>query len=187
MNIEIISGSPRETSITNRIAVYLKNYLEETTDHNVNIIDARHYDFPHLQEVWTSVEKTPAIFQPLAERMFEADAFILVSPEFNGSYSPALKNILDHFPKQHRKAFAIVTGSPGAFGGIRATQQMQLLVAALFGILAPNMLVTPMADKKFDEEGNLTDPNFRKTIDYFLGEFLWLAESLVPKLQPVYN
>jgi NAD(P)H-dependent FMN reductase len=187
MNIEIISGSPREKSITNRIAVFLKNYLQDTTEHHVDIIDARNYELPHLQEVWTSVEKAPTAFKPLAQRVFEADAFILVSPEFNGSYAPALKNLLDHFPKQHRKPFAIVTGSPGAFGGIRATQQMQLLVAALFGILAPNMLVTPMADKKFDEGGNLTDPGFQKAIDNFLAEFLWLAESLVPKLQPVYN
>lgn len=187
MNIKIISGSPREKSITNRIAVFLKNYLLDTTDHHVDIIDARHYELPHLQEVWSSVEKTPLEFKPLAKRVFEANAFILVSPEFNGSYAPALKNLLDHFPKQHRKPFAIVTGSPGAFGGIRATQQMQLLVAALFGILAPNMLVTPMADKKFDEDGSLTDPGFQKTIDHFLAEYLWLAESLVPKLQPVYN
>ena len=187
MKIEIISGSPRENSITNRIAVFLKHYLRETTGHKVGIIDARDYELPHLQEVWTSVEKTPAPFKPLAERMFQADAFILVSPEYNGSYSPAMKNIFDQFPKQHRKPFGIVTGSPGAFGGIRATQQMQLLVGALFGISAPNMLITPMADKKFDEEGKLIDPSFRKVIDGFLSEFLWLAESVTPQLQPVYN
>ena len=187
MKIEIISGSPRANSITNRIALFIKSYLEQNTDHSAGIIDAREFDLPALQEVWTSVEKTPVKYKPLAVRIFEAEAFILVSPEFNGSYAPAMKNILDHFPKQHRKPFGIVTGSPGGFGGIRATQQMQLLVAALFGILAPNMLVTPMADKKFDEAGNLLDPAFRKTVDHFMTEFLWLAESLVPKLEPVYN
>jgi NAD(P)H-dependent FMN reductase len=113
MNIEIISGSPRENSITNRIALFLNQQLQETTDHSIGIIDARDYVLPHLQEVWTSVDKTPGQFKPLAERMFEADAFILVSPEFNGSYSPAMKSIFDQFPKQHRKPFAIVTGSPG--------------------------------------------------------------------------
>ena len=69
--------------------------------------------------------------------MFEADAFILVSPEYNGSYSPAMKNLVDHFPKQHHKPFGIATASPGPLGGIRASQQMQLLVNALFGIASP--------------------------------------------------
>ena len=37
--------------------------------------------------------------QPLAKRILEADAFILITPEYNGSYSPHLKNLLDHFAK----------------------------------------------------------------------------------------
>lgn len=187
MNIEIISGSEREKSLTHRIALYLKKYLEQHSDHNINIIDARNYNFPHLQEVWSSVDKAGDAFKPLAKRMFEADAFILVSPEYNGSYSPAMKNILDHFPKQHRKPFGIVTGSPGAMGGIRASQQMQLLVGALFGLLAPNMLITPQADKKFDEHGNLLDSSFENHVHHFVTEFLWLAESVSPKLEPIFN
>jgi NAD(P)H-dependent FMN reductase len=187
MHIEIVSGSPRPASLTNRIAVYLKKYIAEKTHHTVDIIDARDYELPHLQEVWSSVEKTPEAYKPLAQRIFAAEAFILVSPEYNGSYSPALKSIFDQFPKHNRKAFAIATGSPGAFGGLRATQQMQLLVGALFGILAPNLLVTPAVDKKFDTNGELTDPSFEKSIHHFITEFLWLAESVSPKLEPAYN
>ena len=89
--------------------------------------------------------------------MFEADAFIMVTPEYNGSYTPALKNLFDHFPKQSRKPFGIVTASPGALGGVRAALQLQTLVYALFGVGSPHMLITPLIDKKFDEHGNLTD------------------------------
>ncbi|MES2647363.1 MAG: NAD(P)H-dependent oxidoreductase [Bacteroidota bacterium] len=187
MNIQIISGSPREKSVTNRVAIFLKNYLSQHTSHEVGIIDVRDYQLPLLQEVWTSVDKAPPEFRQLATTMFEADAFILVSPEYNGSYSPAMKNLLDQFPKQNRKAFGIVTASPGAMGGIRASQQMQLLVGALFGILAPNMLITPFVDKKFDADGNLTDVEFQKAINVFIKEFTWLAESVNAKLQPIYN
>ena len=63
-------------------------------------------------------------------------------------------------------------------GGIRATQQMQLLINALFGLASPHMLVVGGVDKKFDAEGNLLDENFQKAIDVFTKEFLWLAESL---------
>lgn len=181
MNIEIISGSPRENSVTHRVALFLKKFLREHTTHTVDIIDVKEWDLPLLQNVFVSVDATPEEFKPLSKRMFNAHAFILVTPEYNGSYTPALKNVLDHFPKQSHKTFGIVTASPGIMGGIRATQQMQLLINALFGIASPHMLVVGMVDKKFDEEGNLVDENFSKTIDVFVREFLWLAESLHPE------
>lgn len=182
MNIEIVSGSPREESVSYRIALFLKNYLTEKTEHTIDIIDVRDWPIPVLlQEVISSVDKAPEDLKPLAERMFNTDAFIMISPEFNGSYTPAMKNLFDHFPKQSHKAFGIVTASPGALGGIRAGQQMQLLVNALFGIASPYMLVTPQVDKKFDEEGTLLDDNFRNTIDLFIREFLWLVESVIPE------
>jgi NAD(P)H-dependent FMN reductase len=184
MNIEIVSGSPRIDSVTHRVVLHLKKYLSETTRHNVNVIDVRDWKINVLQqEVFRNVETAPETLQPLAKRMFAADAFILVTPEYNGSYTPALKNLFDHFPKQSRKAFGIVTASPGALGGMRAALQLQTLVYALFGIGSPHMLVTPMVEQKFDEKGNLTDMLFRKNIDVFLTEFLWLVELVSAKTE----
>lgn len=178
MNIEIISGSPRKDSITNRVVLFLKKLLEEKTAHNIGIIDVREWNLSFLQEVFTSEVKTPEEYKPLAKRMFDADAFILVTPEYNGSYSPAMQNLLDHFPKQSHKAFGIVTASTGAMGGMRSSQQLLLLIPALFGIASPHMLVIPFVDKKFDEAGNLSDKTFIQYVDAFVNEFLWLAENL---------
>lgn len=178
MNIEIISGSPRTNSITKRVALNLKNWLEQNTDHEAGLIDMQDWNLPPLQTIFQSVEKTPEEFKELSRRMFDADAFILVSPEYNGSYSPAMKNLLDQFPKQHHKPFGIVTASPGAMGGIRAAQQMQLLVNALFGIASPYMLIIPQVDKKFDATGKLLDESFHNNIHNFVTEFLWLSENL---------
>ena len=185
MNIEILSGSPRKDSVTFRVALFLQKYLSEKTQHNTGIIDVREWQIPALlQAGWATPDKAPEELRPMAERMFAADAFILVSPEYNGSYSGALKNLLDYFPKQSRKAFAISTASPGALGGIRAAQQMQLLINALFGIASPYMLVVPTVQNKFSEAGELTDAGFQKSIDVFVTEFLWLAESLNPVVEP---
>ena len=187
MNIAIISGSPRKVSLTHRIALFLKNQLTAKTSHDINIIDVRDWNLPFLQEGFSSVEKTPEQFKPLAELVFAADAFILVTPEYNGSYSPALQNLLDHFPKQSHKAFGLAPASTGGMGGMRASQQLLLLVPALFGIASPYMLVTPFVDKKFTEEGELLDENFQKMVDTFLNEFLWLAETIKPETVTVYN
>jgi len=179
MKIEIISGSPRIHSVTRRVGLNLKNWITNNTEHEVDIIDLKDWNLPPVQTVFVSVEKTPDEFKPLTERIFNADAFILVTPEYNGSYSPAMKNMLDHFPKQHHKPFGIVTASPGVMGGIRASQQLLQLVPALFGIASPYMLIVPTVDKKFDAEGNLLDESFEKSVHNFISEFLWLAEKLV--------
>lgn len=179
MKIEIISGSPRVNSKTRSVALYLNSWLRQHTSHEVNIIDMIDWNLPAVQTTFVSVDNTPEEFKPLAERIFNADAFIIATPEYNGSYSPALKNMLDHFPKQHHKPFGIVTASPGAFGGLRATQQLLQLIPALFGIASPYMLVVPFVDKKFSPEGELIDPSFQKSVHNFVSEFLWLAEKVV--------
>ena len=181
MNIEIIAGSPRPESITYRLALNLQKHFSEQTDHQVGILDVREYQLPLLEKVFSSVEKASEKYKPLAERMFAADAFIIVSPEYNGSYSPAMKNLFDHFPKQLHKAFGLATGSTGAMGGMRASQQLQLLVNGLFGICSPYMLITPELDKKFDTSGELLDQAFQSKIDTFVHEFLWLAEKIHQK------
>jgi len=179
MRIEIIAGSPRTNSLSRRVAVYIKNWLETNTEHEIGIIDLKDWVLPPVQSVFNSVEKTPDEFKPLSERIFAAEAFILVSPEYNGGYSPAMKNLLDHFPKQQHKPFGIVTASPGAMGGIRAAQQLLLLVPALFGLVSPYLLIVPAVDKKFDAEGNLVDESFENNVHNFVSEFLWLAENVV--------
>lgn len=188
MKITIVSASPRQNSLTFRVSLFLGKLLKEKTSHTIDFIDVREYNVPPmLQEVISSVEKAPDDLKILAKKMFETNAFILVTPEFNGSYTSALKNLFDHFPKQLHKTFGIVTASPGAMGGMRATQQMQLLINALFGIASPYMLVTPFVDKKFSAEGDLLDASFQGMIDTFVHEFLWLAECVKPELKPVYN
>lgn len=178
MRIEIISGSPRKASVTHRVALHLQQALTEQTDHSIGLIDLRTQGLPPIESVYASAEQAPPAYHELAERMFRANAFILVTPEYNGSYTPAMKNLLDHFPKQTHKTFGLVTASPGAMGGMRAAMQLQQLVFALFGIGSPHMLVTPQVDKKFDAAGHLLDPGFQKSIDVFLHEFLWLAEKV---------
>ncbi len=178
MRINIISGSSRVNSISKRAALYLESILKEK--HEVVFIDLQKYDLPPMQTVYTNDENTPVQFQDLRNKMFAADAFIFVTPEYNGGYSPSMKNLLDHFPKTTyaKKVVGIVTASDGMFGGIRASQQMQLLICALFGIPCPQMLVIPQVDKKFDNDGKLLDEAFTRNVDNFLMEYLWLAEAL---------
>ena len=178
MRIEIVSSSARKEGITIRLAKHLKMAFEKHEAHSVNIIDLSAHDLPLMQRVLGSADDASEKNRHLAERIFKADGFIIVTPEYNGTFSPAMQNMFDHFPKQHHKVFGLVSASPGALGGIRAAMQLQQFVLALFGIVSPYMLVTPQVDKKFDEEGNLLDHGFQKPIDLFINEYLWLGTKI---------
>jgi NAD(P)H-dependent FMN reductase len=160
------------------VALHLQQQFQSGSLHQVDLVDLKDLQVDPVQTVWTSIEKVPEALKPAASIIFEADAYILVTPEYNGSYSPALKNLLDHFPKRHHKTFGIVTASPGAMGGIRASQQLLQLVPALFGIASPYMLIVPGVDKKFGPEGELIDESFQNNVHNFISEFLWLSEKI---------
>ncbi len=139
MKIEIISGSPRANSITKRIALHLQKHLSANTEHEVGLIDVREWNLGLLDQVFSSVENTPDQFKPLAKRVFGADAFILVTPEYNGGYSPALQNLLDHFPKQSRNAFGLVLVH-GCFSGMRVSA-IVVAGASFVWHASPHMLI----------------------------------------------
>lgn len=179
MNITIISGSPRVESVTIRVAKFLNEYFKERfPEHNYELIALHKHPVEFVQKVWSTINDVPAEHKELAQRVFDTDAFILVTPEYNGSYSMAMKNLLDHFPKQTKKTFGIVTASDGPLGGIRAAQQMQNMICGLFGIPVPNMLVVPQMDKKFDADGKLLDEAFCNKVHTFGHEFIFVAEAI---------
>lgn len=179
-NILIISGSPREESVSLRLAKHLFESLKNRNEISVDLLDVRALDLPSIQVVWKNEEVVPSEYLPLLQKMKNAEGFILVSPEYNGGYSSDLKNLLDHFPKSFykQKAFGIVTGSLGSLGGMRAAQKLLHLIPALFGIASPFMMITPQMDKKFDEAGNLLDEAFVGNIEKFISEYLWLLNRL---------
>lgn len=178
MKIEIISGSPRTESNTKRVAIHLFEQLKQFEALDVGIIDMREFRLPPVDSVIASPHFAPPGLQQLAERVFAADAFILVTPEYNGGYSPAMKNLLDYFPKQNHKVFGIVTASPGGMGGMRAALALQQLVYGLFGIGSPHMLIVPEVDRKFAKDGQLVDETFSHQVNHFVQEFLWLARNI---------
>ena len=179
IHIEIIAGSPRQPSLNLRVAKYLHEQMQQHQDIRTGLIALNEVTFPFIQQVWKNADDAPEALRAVAERMFTADGFIVCTPEYNGGYSPAMKNLFDHFPKQNKKPLGIVTSSDGRMGGMRAAQQMLQLVPALFGIASPTLLIVPQAHLKFDENAALIDHSFEKNVHDFLSNYLWLVRKLV--------
>jgi chromate reductase len=182
MKITIVSGSPRQQSITVRIAKYLMKYFAENfSSYEFQFVNLQDYQIPFVEKVWSTIQDVPEEFQSVAEKIYSADAFVIVTSEYNGSMSAAARNLFDHFPKQNKKVFGIVTASDGAMGGIRAAVSMQNQICAWFGIACPQMLVVGGMSQKFDADGNLIDEKFINNIKSFTTEFIWLTEAVTSK------
>jgi NAD(P)H-dependent FMN reductase len=176
--IIIVSTSPKETSLTFRLALYLQEQLNQK-GREVELVDVRKW-LPLMEDgqpVYKSVEDAPEGLQPLVEKFLSAKSFIVVSPEYNGSYPYSLKRLFDSFPKQTKKVFGIATGSNGGFGGMRAALALQLYIVALFGTLTPQMLVSPKLNEKLNERGECIDEAFAKSTQNFLEAFLSMLDN----------
>ncbi|MFY8134615.1 MAG: NADPH-dependent FMN reductase [Aquimonas sp.] len=97
----------------------------------------------------------PEDLAALERRIREADAYVMVSPEYNHSMSPALADLLNHFPSS---AFAfkpslIATYSSGQWGGARAALNMRSYLSELGCLPVSAMLHFPHADKAFEADG----------------------------------
>lgn len=183
MHISILSGSTRINRQSHRAALALEKAIRREGAHTVEILDLAEYQFPMLEEVLHRHPNPPAGLADFADRVRHSDAFLLVSPEYNGSYTAALKNAVDYLKEREfaQKAIGVVSVSTGMLGGIRAALAMQQLVLGLGGFALPQMLTVGQVQQRFDEEGELLEPAFEKNIQSFLGAFLWLAEAVAEK------
>jgi NAD(P)H-dependent FMN reductase len=183
MNIAIISASTRLGRQTHKAALGLQKYLQQFEHLQPVLVDLLEYKIPLFEETLTRHPDPSDALRKLGILLGRADAMLFVTPEYNGSYSPALKNAVDHYnkPEFARKAIGIVTVTTGAMGGVRAGLALQHLILALFAYPTPQMLLVPSVQTKFDEEGNLLDAAFEKNIANFMKEFLWLAEAVHEK------
>ncbi len=183
MHIIILSSSTRLKRQSHRAALGLARIIGQQEGHTVEILDLAAYQFPLLEEVLHRHPNAPDGLAEFANQICRADACIFVSPEYNGSYTAALKNAVDYLQEGAfaRKVIGVVSVTSGALGGIRAALSMQQLVLGISGFPIPQMLPVGLVAQRFDETGQLLDPAFEKSIQVFLQQFLWLAAAVAEK------
>ena len=112
-------------------------------------------------------------------RIKAADAFIIVSGEYNHSIPPALSNLLDHFLEEYFwRPSAIVCYSAGAFGGVRAAMQLRAMLCELGTPSIPSLLPVPRVQDAFDDDGRPRDEAYHRRAARFLDELEWYANAL---------
>lgn len=143
MKIQIIVGSVREGRTAIKIARWIENSIKkyDFSTLQVEIVDLKEWNLPIFAGAHpplTGIYDQPKQ-QDWADHIAKGDAFILISPEYNHGYSPALKNALDYLGKEwNAKPAAYV--SYGGSNGSRSIDQIRQ-VATQLGLVDTNAVI----------------------------------------------
>lgn len=157
VKLKIISGTDRPNSNALRVSKYLKGQYEKRGA-DVEIVDLK--KFPLTAVTDGPYGKSNKAVSDFVEPILEADGLVIVTPEYNGGYPGILKLMIDYlpFPDAFEKLpICFVGESAGAFGALRAVEQLQLVVGYRNAYLFPERVFINRVKENFDEEKGLKD------------------------------
>jgi NAD(P)H-dependent FMN reductase len=181
LNLAVILGSVRPQRLGLRVARYVVAKTRER-GHRPTLVDPVEFPLPLLDKMYKEYPPgtAPDVLERLAAIIKPADAYLIVSAEYNHSIPPALSNLLDHFQQEYLfKPSAIVCYSAGPFGGVRAAMQLRAMLPELGMPTIPSLLPFPKAHEMLDEDGKPADPaRMDKNAGKFFSELEWYASAL---------
>ncbi len=94
MKLSIISGSHRKNSESARISTYINNESAKAGFSSSEVISLAENPLPLWDEgVWSQDEKWSKLWSPISAKLAQADAFVVVAPEWGGMVPAGLKNL----------------------------------------------------------------------------------------------
>jgi len=184
------AGSLREHSYSKRV---VKTAMKgaENAGAEVTYIDLRDYPMPIYNADDHEKDGFHVNAAKLQKLLSEHDGLLICSPEYNGSLSGALKNAIDWTSRQSEefkmvevfkgKFAAIMTESPGVFGGLRCLGHLRTVLSIMFVNVLPSEIAVGKVHTMFDGDGDeMTDEKMKK----ILGD---LGASLVDMLKKTHG
>lgn len=180
LSTAVIYGSVKSNRQGIRVSQYLIDQLK-ARGHEVDFIDAKEENLPLLEKKYQDYEEgeAPANMPTLHQRLEEADAYVVVTGEYNHSIQPGLKNLLDHFMREYFfKPAGIASYSPGPIAGQRAAVHLRAILSELHMVTIPTMFSVPQIGQTLDENGKPQDQSLDKKGSRFLDELEWFGDAL---------
>lgn len=140
------------------------------------------FDCPSYNGDKESKSGIPEGAQRFHDRLLAADAFIISSPEYNGSMPGVLKNAIDWTSRFRPQPFNakqgfLLSASPSMAGGNRGLWSLRVPMEHLGARLYPDMFSLAKAHTAFSDDGRLTDPRLQERLETILSCFLDLVEA----------
>lgn len=126
-----------------------------------------------------TVDPATAQVSEFSRQLDDADAFIVVTPEYNHSYPAALKVLIDEFKAEWQAKPVAFVSYGGASGGIRAVEHLRGVFAELHAVGIRDGVIFPNAWERFDAQGRLASPErAERSMATLLARLDWWARTL---------
>lgn len=162
IKILIITGSVRENNYSTMVAKLIADELSKFETVENEIIDPRELRLPFPGQ---KLENNSVDF--LQGKVKEATAVVLVTPEYNGTYSSILKLIIENlgFPSvMAGKPVTLVGLASGSIGAIKSLEHLRSTSAHVGAIVLPKVASIPTVEKCFEKNGNCTNEKVERRI-----------------------
>jgi NAD(P)H-dependent FMN reductase len=187
MKLQIIVGSTRPTRAADKIAPWVTREAALHEAFETEVLDLRDWPLPMFGEHAGSIgdPQDPTYSDEIVRRwnrkIAEADAYLVITPEYNHSVPAVLKNAIDSVFVSfafRNKPLAAVGYSGGIGGGIRSIEHLaQIAVEAEMAPIRSSVVI-PYVDKAFAGDGNPADPATALSLQITLEDLAWWSAAL---------
>jgi NAD(P)H-dependent FMN reductase len=173
LTILVLAGTTREQRVSIHAAKLVANIGQSREGVNVVFVDPVDFDFPGDGN---DPEGKDRKYSDLTQK---ADAFFIVTPEYNHSFPGSLKRMLDSELHNYiHKPVAFAGASSGTWGGVRAVEALVNVVREMGLVATFTDVYFPKVQDLFDEEGTLLNDYYIRAINKSYDELIWMAKTL---------
>ncbi|OZG73312.1 FMN reductase [Hahella sp. CCB-MM4] len=173
LNIAMILGSIREQRFCDTVAAWAAAEVERYFQAAPEVIDPLHLNIPGLPG------GSDHSAQSYRDKLQQADAFVVVVPEYNHSYPAALKVVVDSAKAEWRAKPVGFVSYGGISGGLRAVEHMRQVFVELHGVSVRDSVSFASAWEQFDENGKLRKPERAESaMSRMLAQLSWWGRHL---------
>jgi len=181
LRILVFAASMRAESFNRRLAAIADGMLQNAGAHT-RLVAFRDFAVPAYNGDVETRAGIPAGAHALKEALDECDAFVISSPEYNGSVPGTLKNLIDWTSRFRPQPFAqhnalLMSASTSRYGGNRGLWALRVPLEVLGVHVFPSMFSLAMANESLDAEG-IADDGLRDRLEALIGDFLELVRRV---------
>ncbi|MGV9427520.1 NADPH-dependent FMN reductase [Streptomyces sp. NPDC003656] len=180
LTIAVVIGSVREGRFGPTVARWFIKQAEQREDIMVELVDLVDYPLP-LEKATPGDppdEETATLRQALATRLGRADAFVVVTPEYNNTIPAALKNAIDWiFDEWAAKPVGFVSYG-GMSGGLWAVSHLRHVFTELHAVPLREQLIFHQVWNRFDGDAPRDAEDSEVAAKTLLNRLVWWGEAL---------
>ncbi|MFI6682146.1 NADPH-dependent FMN reductase [Streptomyces sp. NPDC050485] len=178
LKLTVVVASNREGRFAPVVAGWFLSRAREHAGLDIEVLDLAEAELPTT----ISHRPSPAVAAQLSvitPKLAAADAFVVVTPEYNHSFPASLKNLIDwHYTQWQAKPVGFVSYG-GISGGLRAVEQLRQVYAEMHAVTVRDTVSFHNAHGLFDEDGAHREPSQADAaVKKMLDQVAWWAHAL---------